>query len=109
MVLERDEVRGVIVIPILVLKLKVREETISFLLRSSSGNLRLEAADNGKRVAPGAPEVHDGRNKQVDLLAGSKDRAEIEAGGENTDDGDRAVDGSGAGVDRDGLSDDIWI
>jgi len=70
-VFEGDEIRGVVVIPVLVLNLKVREKTIGFVLCLGSGNARLESANNGKCVAPGVPEVHDGRNKQIDLLAGS--------------------------------------
>ena len=100
MIFEGGEIGGVIVVPVLVLKLELREEAIGFVLCLGGGNAGLEAANDGKRVAPGAPEVHDDGNKQVDLLAGSKDSAEVKAGGKHTHDGDRAVDGGRTGVDR---------
>ena len=85
--------------------LELRKEKIGFRLRLRNRDAGLEAAENRQRVAPSAPEVHNGGHVEIHLHSRGENRAEIERGGQDTDHGDRSGDAAGRGVDGDGLPD----
>src|SRR5207302_7215221 len=63
-----------------------------------------QATDEGEHVSPPIVLGAQGEgNEVVHPLPGSEDRAEIERGGENADDG------RGLPVDRDRMADDSWV
>src|SRR5580658_2970756 len=79
------------------------KEAVGFILGLSDGDAWLEAADDGKGIAPGLPELHDCGNEEVYFLTGSEDCSEIEAGREDADDGHWAV------VNGNGFAEDGWV
>ncbi len=62
---------------------QLRREDVRFCLRLDHCDFGLQAAHQGQGIAPGAPEIHDGRDENILVHTRRENRTEVEAGGEN--------------------------
>ena len=88
-ILEDRQIRREVVIPVRMNHFEMRKEAIRFIPGLHHGYARLETTDDGEGTSPTPPKIHDCRNEDIDLHPGSKDAAEIEAGGKHADNGDQ--------------------